>query len=296
MVVTIIGSNGFLTKSIASFLNLRNCDIIIIGRSKPRTYNYKKFYKIDLSVDQIPYNDIYKSNIIIYAAGAGIQSNLNESSSLIYELNVLIPVKICKYLNMLEFKGSFISFGSYFEIGPNKLDHRYDELELIQSINQINNDYCISKRMITRFISSSNFCFKAWHFILPTIYGENESNHRLIPYVINSIKNKIKLKLTSGTQIRQYIYVDEIPKIIFKALNKRIKPGIYNIEGTETFSVKELVFSLYKLFNKKLDDKIFGKVSRSDTNMHILKLNGSKLVKKINFRPSIKIADVYEKY
>lgn len=296
MKVTIIGSNGFLSKSIASYCNSNNFDLVIVGRSKPKTYNYKKFYKIDLLDDEIPYEEILKSKIIIYAAGAGIQSNLNESFYHIYELNTLIPIKICNNLKLLKFNGSFVSFGSYFEIGPNRLNHKYDELELIQSDNKTNSDYSISKRMITRFISSSNFSFKSWHFILPTIYGENESNHRLIPYLIKSIKNKTQLKLTSGTQVRQYIYVDEIPKIIFKALNKKINSGIYNIEGTETLSVKELVFSLHKLFNKKLDSKIFGKVSRADSTMQILKLNGAKLMSEINFTTSIKISDVYEKY
>lgn len=296
MKVTIIGSNGFLAKSIALYSNINNYDLIIVGKSKPTAYSYKSFYNIDLLTDDIPYNEILKSDIIIYAAGAGIQSNLNEKFSLVFELNVMIPIKICKNLNLLKFKGSFVSFGSYFEIGPNTLDIKYDELRLIQSDNKTNSDYSTSKRMITRFISSSNFCFRAWHFILPTIYGEYESNHRLIPYVIKSIKNKTKLKLTTGTQVRQYIYVNEIPKIIFQALIKKINSGIYNIEGTETLSVKDLVSILHKLHNKKLDEKIFGKVSRSDLNMEILKLNGEKLVKEINFKPSIKISDVYEKY
>ena len=296
MKVTIIGSNGFLAKSIASYSNRNNFDLVIVGKSKPIAYDYRNFYKIDLLTGDVPYNKILKSVIIIYAAGAGIQSNLKENFSSIYELNVLIPIKICKNLSLLKFKGSFVSFGSYFEIGPNKLNIKYDELKLIQSDNITSSDYCISKRMITRFMSSSNFCFRAWHFILPTIYGEKESNHRLIPYVIKSIKNKTKLKLTSGTQVRQYIYVDEIPKIIFKALNKKIISGIYNIEGTETLSVKDLVSNLHKLFNEKLDTKIFGKVSRSDSNMEILKLSGEKLINGINFKPSIKISDVYEKY
>tara|TARA_B100000780_G_scaffold235689_1_gene176363 strand:+ start:110 stop:1003 length:894 start_codon:yes stop_codon:yes gene_type:complete len=296
MKVTIIGSNGFLTKSIASYCNLNNFDLVIVGRSEPKTYNYKKFYKIDLLDDEIPYEEILKSEIIIYAAGAGIQSNLNESFYHIYELNTLIPVKICNNLKSLKFNGSFVSFGSYFEIGPNRLDNKYDELKLVQSDNKTNSDYSISKRMITRFLLSSNFCFTAWHFILPTIYGEYESNHRLIPYVIKSIKNNTKLKLTTGTQVRQYIYVNEIPKIIFQAVSKKINSGIYNIEGTETLSVKDLVSILHKLYNKKLDGKIFGEVSRSDSNMEILKLNGEKLVKEINYKPVIKISDVYEKY
>ena len=296
MRISIIGANGFLAKSIASYFNKKNIDIIIIGRSKPVKYSFKEFYRTDILIDKIPYEEISKSDIIIYAAGAGIQSNLNEHSSLIYDLNVSVPVKICNELNKIKFKGAFVSFGSYFEIGPNLIDHKYNEAELINSINQISSDYSISKRMFTRFISSSNFNFKNWHFILPTIYGEHENKHRLIPYIINSIKEKRKLQLTSGTQIRQYIYVDEIAEIIFKSHQNKLSAGIYNVEGAETFSVKDLVFNLHELLNKSCSDKIFGKVNRADTQMKVLQLDGRKLCKTINFTPKIKISDIYNKY
>ncbi len=296
MKISIIGSNGLLSESIARYCNKNGIKPIIIGRSSPKRYDFKSFHSIDLLTNEIQYEKIYKSDLIIYAAGAGIQSNLNENPDVIYDLNVSIPVKICHKLNSNKFDGVFVSFGSYFEIGENSNNSKFNETQLIHSKSKSLNNYSISKRMFTKFISSVNLNFKSWHFILPTIYGEFESNHRLIPYVIDSIKNKKKLKLTSGVQIRQYIYVDEIAEIIFKSFNKKIDTGVYNIEGSETLTVKELVTNLHKLFKQNLSNEIFGKVNRTDTGMKILLLDGAKLYKTINYTPRIKISDVYDRY
>ena len=60
------------------------------------------------------------SDIIIYAIGAGIQSDLKEGFNLIYNLNVTVPVSICNKLKELDYKGTFVTFGSFFEIGETK--------------------------------------------------------------------------------------------------------------------------------------------------------------------------------
>ena len=123
---------------------------------------------------------------------AGIPTEITFNSTctdLIYALNVAVPVKICNQLKQTGYKGVFISFGSYFELGENSDDHFFTETELLQSQRRTRSDYSISKRMFSRFISSVEMPYKTWHFILPTIYGERESAHRLIPYTI-CIKNK----------------------------------------------------------------------------------------------------------
>ena len=67
-----------------------------------------------------------------------------------------------------------------------------------------------------------------------------------------------------------------MPKIIFDSVKLNLDDGFYNIEGQE-FTVKELVSSIYKRFEKTYSDKIFGKAERNDTSMKVLKIDGSKL-------------------
>lgn len=296
MKISIIGTNGLLSDSIGRFCNKNNISLDMYGLFAPEHHICDNFYCVNLIDEELPYEIIKRSDIIIYAVGAGIQSNLKESFDIIYTLNVTIPVRVVNSLKQVGYSGTFVTFGSYFEIGENSENKLFLETDLLQSQNKVLNDYSVSKRMLSRFMTSAETVFRTWHFILPTIYGEQEAPHRLIPYTINAIKSNSTIEFTSGDQIRQYIYIDEIADILLCAYDENLSSGVYNIAGTETLTVKELVTALFSKFDTVLPDSVFGKAQRVDTGMKILQLNGDKLASAIKFKPTIKILDVYDRY
>lgn len=296
MRISVIGTNGLLSDALGRFCNRNNIEIDTYGLTPPENVKYNSFYRIDLRHEDLPSEKIILSDMIVFAAGAGVQANLKENAEVIYTLNTFTPINLCNRLKQLQYSGTFITFGSYFEIGENSVDKYFTENEVLQSQNRVANDYSISKRLLSRFICSAEFPFRVFHFILPTIYGEYESAHRLIPYTLNALKTKAELQFTSGEQIRQYIYIDDILEIIRKAYDYSISSGVYNIPGVETLSVKELVSSLFKIYSREIPDSLFGKVKRVDIGMKILKLDGMKLTKLIDYQPSTKILDVHDRY
>lgn len=296
MKIAVIGTNGLLSDCIGRYCNKNNYQLNMYGLTKPEGHAYNSYHPINLINEDLNYIELLESDMIFYAAGAGIQSNIKENAEIIYNLNVTVPVKICNNLKLNGYTGAFVSFGSYFEIGENQENHCFTENELLQSQRKVVNDYSVSKRMFSRFISSAEIPFKTWHFILPTIYGEKEAPHRLIPYTIHALKTNSSIAFTSGEQVRQYIYIDEVVDIIFKAFTANITSGLYNISGSETLTVKELVSSLFAVFNRLLPDSVFGKTERTDTGMKNLQLNGQKLQQAIGYQPKIKITDVYDRY
>lgn len=296
MNVTILGSNGFLSRVIAVYCNKKGYPIDIYGLDEPQGHRYHKFHRIDLMKNELPYHEIIQSEIIVYAIGAGIQSNLKEENDLIYNLNVTVPVKICNELKKHCFKGVFITFGSVFEIGETKEENFFTEHEILTSTSPSPNDYTTSKRMLSRFVDSYKHEFTYWHFFLPTIYGESENPLRLIPYTIHAIQNNVPLHFTSGDQTRQYIYVEEIPQLIDVAYCKKLPSGLYNIQGKETLTVREIVTLIHDHFNIKVPENCFGTVKRDDTGMKFLALDGTKLEKVIGFKASICLLDVINRY
>lgn len=163
-------------------------------------------------------------------------------------------------------------------------------------MRRVPNAYCISKRLLSRYFSSVYNDIPFYHFILPTIYGEHEDENRLIPYLLKAIKKEKNLSFTSGEQIRQYLYVGEVPRIIEESVNQHIPSGIYNIEGNETLSIKQLVCMLLMAYNVEPDMSIFGAVKRQDEGMKILRLDGSKLNSMIDHNCTNTILSVIEKY
>lgn len=296
MKVALIGSNGTLATAFGKYCNQKECELHVYGRSKPSAYDCNSLDEIDLLSDKFDFHNLSDYDMIVYAAGAGIQSQQKDNVDVIYKLNVDFPV--CLYNKLKECKSSarLITFGSYFEIGCNTENRCFSEVDIISSLLDVPNDYCISKRMLTRFFSSVENDFKFYHFILPTIYSEYENRNRLIPYVVDCIKTGKNLSFTSGEQIRQYLYVDDVPKIVCDAVENNIPNGIYNIEGSETLSVKELVCSIMKFFNVMPSESIFGTNERQDVGMKNLQLDGTKLSSFVKTQSIHSVLSVIEKY
>lgn len=296
MEVTILGTNGFLSTAVAKYCNKNGYPVHMFGLDKPTRHEYGSFEKIDLMKEDLNAEAIAKSDIIVYAIGAGIQSNLHEGNDLIYNLNVTAPVRICNTLKACGYKGKFVTFGSVFEMGETHEERFFTEEDIQTSLAVAPNDYTVSKRMLTRFIGSYKHEYTHWHFIIPTIYGEGENPKRLIPYTINAIRNGEELHFTAGDQTRQYVYVDEVPKIIDLAYKKSIPSGLYNIQGKETVTVKELVTLVHKALGKDVPEGCFGTANRADVGMKYLALDGSKLKSATGFEASVRIEDVINRY
>lgn len=296
MKVVLIGSNGFLANQIGKYCNESNFELIVYGKSKPIHYLYNEYINIDL-LNELPEIDkILSYDIIIYAVGGGVQFHLKEHLNNIYTLNLQIPIFLYRSLQEYNYQGTVITFGSYFEIGENNEFKKFTEIDILNNQSFLPNDYSISKSLLTNFIHRTSPTIKFYHFILPTIYGETESKLRLIPYTISSIINNKVLQLTSGDQVRQYIYITDVVEIIFNSIKNRIPSDIYNIPPTETYSVKELVKKIYILLNAELPTDIFGLSKRIDEKMKVLQLDGTKLNNEIKTKPNTYIKDIINKY
>jgi nucleoside-diphosphate-sugar epimerase len=279
MKISIIGTNGLLAGEIASFCNKGNIKIDAYGRREPSRYFFEEFNQVDLMNDKINIDKISKNDLIIYASGAGIQSNKNDTVESIYNLNAYIPINICNELNQAEFKGTFITFGSYFEIGNNSDSILFTENDVINSMLGQQSNYGISKRLLTKYAASAHLSFKYLHLILPTIYGENEAPHRLIPYTVAALKKKMPVQYTNGEQLRQYLYAGDVPNIIYRLLSLDAE-GIYNLSGVETYSIRNIVELIHQFYNTDLSNQVFGEANRTDVIMKNLQLDG-KILKSI---------------
>ena len=296
MKIAILGCNGFLSTAIAIYANKKGWHLDMYGLDEPQGHKYDKFVQCNLMDAELDCTPLLDSDIIVYAIGAGIQANLKEGFNLIYNLNVTAPVTICNKLKELDYKGVFVTFGSVFEMGETKEEKFFTEDDVLTSTAPAPSDYVVSKRMLTRFVTSYKHNFTHWHFIIPTIYGVGENPKRLIPYVVNAIKNNEELHFTAGDQTRQYVHVSEVPSMMELAFKENLPSGMYNIEGKETLTVKEIVMEIHHNYGTEVPEGCFGSVQRSDVGMKYLALDGEKLRDAIGFKATIKITDVINTY
>ena len=71
---------------------------------------------------------------------------------------------------------------------------------------------------------------------------------------------------------------------------------MYNIEGKETLTVREIVTKIHHALGKEVPDGCFGTAERSDVGMKYLALEGQKLRESIGFEATIRIEEVIQQY
>lgn len=290
--VAIIGASSFLASYVIKEFDKVDCKLSLFSRTR----EYQDFDFIDFNYPKlIPEFQLFLNfDIIVYTAAAGVQSNISYLTDEIYSLNAFFPINLISFLIQNKFQGKIVTFGSYFEIGANSESKYYDENDLVFSKNIINNDYCISKRLLSRFSFDNLGRLKHFHIILPSVYGSKENKNRLIPFVVESLKSDRKIELTAGTQVRQFLHAKDVASFLSICINKEVEPGIYNLASSSAVMVKDLVDVIFKVFNKD-SSAALGKINRRDESMQILLLNDLK-ARNIKWNPIVSLLDGVNEY
>lgn len=304
MNVAIIGSNGMLSMALTKYFYAQPDTIVdVYGLDAPKGYECTNFYQINLLKDKLDYDKLVKADVIVYASGAGVQAALKTDSSLMYALNVNVPVEMTIMLKKHGYKGTYVSFGSYMEIGLNDVDGKaFDEDDVICSPLPVTNDYALSKRLYGRYMKDLIADYTHLHFILPNMFSEDDlkPGTRLVPYVLKYLQDYKAGRPTeapsfsAGTQTRQYITLEEVMVVLSKALDKHIDSGIYCIGGGEFFSIRNLIERLFKLYDVPCKDEYFGKEVRRDGDIKSLRIKGDKLNEAIGFLPNQTIENIFK--
>lgn len=85
MKLSILGTNGFLSTAIAKHANKKSWQLDMYGLDEPVNHSYDHYYPINMLEEDFDYHVLKKSDVIVYAIGAGIQSNLKEG----YDLSII---------------------------------------------------------------------------------------------------------------------------------------------------------------------------------------------------------------
>ena len=185
MKISIIGSNGMLSKALTKYYVKNEFNqVIVYGLDAPKDYAYSEFIQVNLLRGNLNYDELLTSDVIFYASGAGVQAALTTPSSLMYALNVNVPIEITLQLRERGYQGIYVSFGSYMEIGINNEEGKsFTESEVVCSSLPVSNDYALSKRLNGRYMNDFQAVFTHYHFVLPNMFSEDDlkPGTRLVP-------------------------------------------------------------------------------------------------------------------
>jgi len=121
--------------------------------------------------------------------------------------------------------------------------------------------YPLSKKLMEDVVQSyiTNYDMDVVTLRFFNVFGPRQDIHRksppLINYIVREIANNRPLKLFSdGTQVRDYVHVDDVVSMIERCIQvEDISGKIFNVSTATLTSVKNIINFAEKAFNKKLD-------------------------------------------
>ena len=154
-------------------------------------------------------------------------------------------VEIISYKKIIK----FIQIGSSVEYGFLKSPQEENRSLKTSKLKSI---YGKSKLLSTNYLLN---LFKKKNFpvliLRPyLIYGPGQSLDRLIPITImNCLTNK-SFNCSPGKQLRNFIYVNDFSKIVYKCLFLKINGEILNVGSSKNYKVKFIINKINKLIKK----------------------------------------------
>ncbi len=254
--ILITGATGFVGSNLARFFVNKGLSPHIFIRKDSNLWrisdilNKLKPHIIDLN-DEIKTRDIIlrlKPEIILHCAAYGgyhFQLDLKK----IIQTNIIGTMNLLNACVKSGFE-CFINTGSSSEYGLKNRPIR--ESDLLEPVT----NYAVAKATATLFCSAL-----AKRKKLPIVslrlfsaYGYYEEGHRLIPSVMLSCLRKENPKLSSGSPVRDFIFIEDVVNACIKVLEHKDKLSgeVINIGSTKEYSVKEVTDKIISLVPWKI--------------------------------------------
>ncbi len=283
----IAGGTGFIGYHLALRAKKKGWKVTSLSLTKPKKIRRVKgvMYTLLDVTKKYKLNKILKNNYDYVVNLSGVTSNLysKDNQKNIYNSHVLGSKNLMKFFLSKNIK-KFVQIGSSAEYGNANSPQR-------ENLNcKPVNTYGRAKLKATKYLQSiyKSHKFNGTVLRLFQVYGPGQGNEKAaVQILLNCYKNKI-FPVSDGKQIRDFCYVDDVIKAIFKSFNnKKIVGQILNIGYGKGINFRNFIELIRNLIKKGYPQ--FGLFkARSHENPKLVP-DIKKAKKLLNWKPEVKI-------
>lgn len=281
--ILIIGGTGFLGYHLAKKCISKKWKVTSISTNSPKKIRFLpkvKYLTLDITKKK-PLLKKIKSNFD-YVVNFGGYVNHSEKVKT-YKSHYIGCKNLADIFKNKKIK-SFIQIGSSVEYGNLKSPQNEKDKT---DVKKLKSTYGKAKLMATNYLLKLNVrCnFPCTILRLYLVYGPCQDNNRLIPHTLNECLNDKTFMCSAGKQYRDFLFVEDLIKAIFKCFNNKESIGeIINIGSGEPSNIKKVILFIKNKIN--LGNPVFGKIPLRNDEILRLYPNISKAQKILNWKPS----------
>ena len=211
MTILLTGATGFLGSHLLKALINKGYEVVVLKRSTSNMWRLKGFENAFKSydIDQVPLRKAFEEQYIdTIIHTACVYGRKGESMQQILETNLMFGIEL---LNT----GTFFNTETFFNTGT----FLYKYL----------NYYALSKKQFEEWLQLSSDKIQVVNLKLELMFGEQDGNDKFTTWILNELKQeKPTIPLTSGTQKRDFIYIDDVVCAYLTCLEKASQLKAFN--------------------------------------------------------------------
>jgi dTDP-glucose 4,6-dehydratase len=280
--ILIPGGTGFIGYHLCLFFKKKNWTIHSLSKTKPKANRRVK------GVKYIYCNVADKKNLkkkldsyydyIVNLSGYVDHSNKKSITKTHFEG--------CKNL-VYNFKNKkpkkFVQIGSSIEYGKQKSPQDESSIRKINTMSTYGNAKLASTFFLLSLFKKKSFPSTIIRLYL--VYGPNQDNNRVIPFVINNCIKGKKFNCSPGNQLRDFTFIDDVIKAIYKTLKiKKTNGHLINIGFGKPTKIRNLIKMIVKYVGK--GEPVFSKLKFRSDELIKLYPNTLKAKKILKWRPN----------
>ena len=233
--VLVLGGNGYLGSKIIN--KLLTADNVFCTIKKGESLNLlekkKNIHVVSNNLDEIK-EVIAQNRIDVLINTVCCYERNGTPLSNVVDANLVFPISVIPYA---------------IENGINKI------ITIDTSLPENVNLYSMTKKTIAnigKYYCENYQNITFYNILLENFYGKDEPKNRFLHIMVDKLKKNEPLELTSGTQRRDFIYIDDVLSA-FEILLSNNDVGYHNIPvGTgEGPTIKEVICYLKKITDSK---------------------------------------------
>lgn len=258
--ILLTGASGFVGRRLAQILVTSNVNVTCVGRTPCVVHGVRNVSVEALTVEQIERALAPDSCFdgVIHLAAAGVTPTDRDSTT-IFRVNAFLAPQMVSLAAKVGARAVVLA-GSSAEYRSPKQTVPLDENAPLETSKLYGASKAAGGILALANGTAENIAVGVLRLF--NVYGPGEGAHRLLPSLIRDLMARQPVKLSAGTQVRDFVYIDDVCAGLFAALtalaDKKMPAGAYNVASGTGNSVGDFARTVARAANADLALLKFG--------------------------------------